>query len=76
MILQGTVRGGIYPVVQQSYNGPIDGTKTCLWCGSKFPANRNRRYCSDECRKLANAEKHRECNRRYARKMSRARRTV
>lgn len=42
--------------------------------GIEFPANRNRRYCSNECRKLANAEKHRERSRRYARKVRRMRR--
>jgi len=76
MILQGNVRGYIYPITQQAYDEPIDGTKRCRRCGRKFEAVRNRRYCSDECRKLANAEKHRACSRRYARKMSRARRTA
>lgn len=76
MRLQGTVRGGIYPVVQQSYDEPIDGAKICKQCGSNFvPRGQgNHTYCSDACRKAANLEKHRECSRRYARKMSRARR--
>ena len=74
MILQGNVRGYIYPITQQAYDEPIDGTKRCHRCGRKFEAVRNRRYCSEECRKAANLEKHRECSRRSARKMSRARR--
>ena len=71
MILQGNVRGYIYPITQQAYYEPIDGTKRCRRCGRKFEAVRNRRYCSDECRKMANAEKHRERSRRYAERLRR-----
>ena len=75
MILQGNVKGGVYPITQQAYDEPIDGTKRCRRCGRKFDAMRNRRYCSDECRKLANAEKHRECSRRYAERARRLKTT-
>lgn len=66
MILQGTVRGGIYPVVQQSYEEPIDGAKTCKQCGSKFvPRGQgNYTYCSDACRKEARKVQTREWHRR------------
>ena len=73
MILQGNVRGYIYPVTQQAFDEPIDGTKRCRRCGRKFEAVRNRRYCSDECRKTAKLEKHRAYSRRYAERMRRAR---
>lgn len=73
MILQGNVRGYIYPITQQAYDEPIDGTKRCRRCGRKFEAVRNRRYCSDECRKMANLEKHRECSRKYQEMKRRAR---
>ena len=73
MILQGNVKGGVYPIVQQAYDEPIDGTKRCRRCGRKFEAVRNRRYCSEECRKLANAEKHRERSRKYQEMKRRAR---
>ena len=65
MKFYGNVAGVIHTAQQQAYEKPIDGTRTCSRCGAKFIANRNRRYCSDECRKLAYMEKHRENSRRY-----------
>lgn len=73
MIMQGCVKGAIYPITQQAYDEPIDGTKRCRRCGRKFEAVRNRRYCSDECRVASNMEKHRAYSRRYAERMRRAR---
>lgn len=72
MIMQGCVKGTVYPVVQQAFDKPIDGTKRCRRCGRKFEARGNRRYCSDECRKAANLEKHRAYSRRYAERARRA----
>lgn len=76
MIMQGCVKGTVYPVVQQAFGEPIDGTKRCKRCGRKFEARGNRRYCSEECRIASNADKHKESSRRYAEKMRRARMAV
>ncbi len=53
MILQGCVKGVIYPVTQQAYEEPIDGSRTCKECGHKYFATGrgNHTYCSEECRK-------------------------
>lgn len=74
MKFYGNVAGVIHTAQQQAYEKPIDGTRACPLCGRKFAPMRNRRYCSPECRKAAYAEKNRENSRKYARKMSRARR--
>lgn len=76
MKLQGNVKGHIYVVTQQAYDGPIDGTRPCKWCGAKFEVNRNRQYCSDRCRNLAYAEKNRESSKRYNARKARERRAV
>lgn len=55
MILQGCVKGAIYPVTQQAYEEPIDATHTCKECGRKYAASGRgcHTYCSDECRKAS-----------------------
>lgn len=52
MVLQGQVGGYSYPIVQQEYEKPIDGTKTCKICKRKFvpKGRKNQVYCSNECR--------------------------
>lgn len=70
MIMQGTVRGGIYPVTQQAYEEPIDGTRRCKWCGQKFvPTSKLKQYCCLECRTQAISEQHRKACASYRKKM-------
>lgn len=50
MILQGCVNGAIYPITQQAYEEPIDGTRKCKFCGQLFVPNGRERFCSEYCR--------------------------
>lgn len=69
MILQGTVRGGIYPIIQQAYDEPIDGTRRCNWCGRTFAPKGKSYYCCESCRTEALKQQHRKACRNYHRKM-------
>lgn len=67
MILQGCVRGAIYPVTQQAYEEPIDATRRCGHCGRRFvydPETRLRAFCSMECKHQAHLAQARASRRR------------
>lgn len=75
MILQGCVKGAIYPVTQQAYEEPIDGTRKCKFCGHKFVARGSGRhtYCSAQGRTDALKEQHRKASARYRERVVMAR---
>ena len=64
MVFQGQVCGTAYPIIQQAYDEPINGTKKCKICGHLFVPNKGQVYCSPECK--VEAKKKRQ--QKYARK--------